>query len=155
MIDRSAEEWIKGSRVQTKQPVSYFPNHDSFWERQRVSGIAEMFAMSVRALTGQGEWELQKKVPFRPRPSSPMLSCKPGTMWQRRCWKPVFCHTFNTSCYTSSIWMGPTMETATQNRAKHGNCVDWTRPQEKNEQKSPVCFKQKAFFLRFSIWHFK
>lgn len=51
--------------------------------------------------------------------------------------------------------MGPTTETATLKRARHSKCVDWRRPQNKTSKKSPFCFKQKAFFLLFSIWHFK
>lgn len=74
MTGYPVEEWIEGSPVQTKQSDSYFTKHDSFQKSQRISRIAEMFAMPVRALTGWGEQELEQSCAD---PSSTEPWCRP------------------------------------------------------------------------------
>lgn len=60
MMDCCAKEGIEGSESQIKQPVLYYSHHSSFAESRYISRIAEMFAMSIRALAGQWEQELKK-----------------------------------------------------------------------------------------------
>lgn len=61
MMGCCEKEGIEGSQSQIKEPVLYYSNHSSFAEGRYISRIAEMFAMSLRALAGQWEQELKKK----------------------------------------------------------------------------------------------
>lgn len=93
MMGCCAKEGIEGSQSQIKQPVLYFSNHSSFAEGRYISRIAEMFAMSLRALAGQWEQELKKKVPSQFQECSLMLGSWAGNVWPVCCLNPAFCHT--------------------------------------------------------------